>query len=246
MTLNGIRACEVAGVVPSPLWSKGNCLYWEQERGSNAWDYYFEPLKARDEEVARNKIEWAFKPLATMITPCYDGMDVRGSYAEIIRRHVRVRGQIAEKIDAFVLSHFGDEAPLGCHMRFTDVSAEIQRAASLEVYWQAIDEYLDNHAGRIFIATDCEQAIRAAARRYGSRVIYQEECIRSSDGRSLHGHYDSGIDASPYQKGIDVLLDALLLSKCAHLIGIHSMVSRFSFCVNELQTQHMLGGQPLW
>ena len=210
-------------------------------------DYFFEPIRERagSPDSVRS---WRFKPLATMVQPCYDGMNVRATYAELIRRYLVLKEDIAQQIDDFVVEKFGSENPLGCHMRFTDVAAEIKRAVSIEKYWEEIDLYLDsNNSQTIFIATDSAEAISSSRKRYGDRIVYQSDCIRSSDGRSIHGHYDAGIEASPYQKGVDVLIDAYLLSKCAHLIGIHSMVSRFSSCANENQTQHMLGAaHALW
>ncbi|VGO21672.1 O-fucosyltransferase family protein [Pontiella sulfatireligans] len=246
MTLNGIRACEIAKATPHPLWSH-NCLYWDKKYGSNAWDYFFEPFEELDRSAEGGHRGWAFKPLATYIHPCYEAMDVQSSYAEIIRRYLKVHNDIAERVDSFASHHFGKQEPLGCHMRFTDVSAEYGRAVSLEKYWEAIDFYLDNNeCDKFFVATDDQEALKATQNRYQGRVAFQADCIRSCDGRSIHGHYDSGIAASGYQKGLDVLTDALLLARCRHLIGISSTITRFSACVNERQTQEVLGGHSLW
>lgn len=63
MTLNGIRLCEAAGVLPQPFWGQES-LFYEKEHGTNAWEYYFDRVTVPgiDSSLKVQPAKIAFKP----------------------------------------------------------------------------------------------------------------------------------------------------------------------------------------
>jgi hypothetical protein len=76
---------------------------------------------------------------------------------------------------------------------------------------------------RVFVATDQQQYVDRLRSRYGARLIHQD-CLRSTDGRNPMWLQRR----SPAAQGKEVLLDALLLSRCAFMLKSPSAVSEFA------------------
>ena len=232
-TLNGIRFAELRGRRASVVWGRAS-PYFDARRGPNAWEMFFcngsfdfsrSPFGAA--------VRLSFRPGAHDFFP-YDGLSVRSSVARAIRLWCEPRPEIVDAVDRFVSLRFGRAPVLGVHVRLTDAAsgAEGRRAIETRHIVAAVDSWLvDNPSGSVFLASDDQRVVEAFGSRYSGRLLYQD-CIRSSDGLSIHGHYDSGVSGDPYRKGRDVLIDALLLARCAHLIRTHSRVTAFSLCFN--------------
>jgi hypothetical protein len=238
ITLNGIRLCEAAGVLPQPFWDQES-LFFEEARGSNVWEYYFEQIIIPGITCSSGApARMAFKPDAARIGPRYGGLSVRETYHQCIQRHVRLKEPIRREIGLIKAELFGAGHVVGVHARFTDVQAgsENRNAPPVAEYFQKIDEYsTSNPVDRIFVATDYLPALQQFQQRYGNKVVALE-CIRSVDTTSVHGHYDSGLPGSPYLKGLEVIRDAYLLASVSHLICVHSRVSAYSLCLNTSLT----------
>lgn len=119
-------------------------------------------------------------------------------------------------------------------MRLTDTTAGVEGRMAVELgdYVIKVDEWVDrNPDGVIFLASDAEEAIDHFKSRYGSRVL-SSAARRSTDGNSIHGHYDKDLAGSPIEHGRQVLVDAILLAQTAHLIRCHSRVTCYSLCLN--------------
>ncbi|UAB78976.1 hypothetical protein INR77_04565 [Erythrobacter sp. SCSIO 43205] len=137
-------------------------------------------------------------------------------------------------VDEIVESKFRKGKVLGVHVRLTDAAAgqENRKSVGLRDVFEAVGRWLKTNAdGQIFLATDDQRAIALFQEHYSDRVIFQD-CLRSTDGTSIHGHYDTGVEGSPYLKGLEVMIDALLLARCDHLIRTHSRVTCFTLCWN--------------
>lgn len=234
ITLNGIHLCEAAGVLPQPFWDQES-LFFEETRGSNAWEYYFEQISMAGKNYnpgAPARI--AFKPDAARIGPRYNGYSVRETYHQCIQRYVRLKEPIRREIECIKTELFGTGQVVGVHARFTDVQAGFENRSAPPVadYFKKIDEYCaSNPVDRIFVATDYLPALQQFQQRYGNKIV-SLECLRSADTTSIHGHYDSGLPGSPYLKGLEVLRDAYLLASVSHLIRVHSRVTAYSLCLN--------------
>jgi hypothetical protein len=234
ITLNGIRLCEVAGVLPQPFWNQES-LFFEKAHGGNVWDYYFEPIDIPGHTCSLDVSgKLAFKPDAARIGPRDKGRTVLETYHQCIQKYVRLKEDIYREIERLRADLFGSQRVVGVHARFTDTQAgfENRTAQPISKYFQKIDEYsVTTPVDRIFVATDSLPALQSFKQRYGDKIV-SLDCIRSVDDTSIHGHYDSGLPGSPYLKGLEVIRDAYLLSSVSHLIRVHSRVTAYSLCLN--------------
>jgi hypothetical protein len=231
--LNGIRFAEANQMRASVLWGKGT-PYFEASRGANAWATYFN-TETFDFSNGRfsNGLKLPYRPGAHDFIP-YQGLSVRESVGRAMRTWCQPLPELAATISEYAETHFGATPMLGVHVRLTDVAAgaEGRMTVTLSSFFLPVDEWLLEYPnGRIYLATDDQSVVETFVRRYGSIVLYQD-CIRSEDGSSIHGHYDAGVAGSPYQKGREVMIDALLIARCKHLIRTHSRVTAFSLCWN--------------
>lgn len=233
--LNGLRLAEHHGLVAEIAWGPGS-LYFEQgyTQDGDAWRSFFARslFDFRKPGDSRSPLFWLrLKPGAHDFVP-YPGLSTRLSLKKALHEWCQPKPDIATEADAAWSRLAKGRDMLGVHIRLTDAAAglENRKAVAKEHFFAAADGWLKDHpdAG-IFLATDESQIVSAFEGRYGERVTYQA-CLRSVDGTSVHGHYDPGVGGSPYRKGREVLVDALLLARCAHLLRTHSRVTAFSLC----------------
>ncbi len=232
-TLNGIRFAELNRLRANVFWGQ-NSPYFEAEKGPNAWNYYFETTDFDfSGRRCRSGLSLPYRPGAHDYTP-NDGLSVRQSVGHALKAWCQPRPEIVEAVAAFAHAHFGTGQMLGVHVRLTDAAAgaEERRTVGLNTFFSAVDAWMSiSSQGNIYLATDDSRVVAAFEQRYPGRVSFQD-CLRSQDGTSIHGHYDAGVAGSPYQKGLEVLVDALLLARCNQLVRTHSRVTAFGLCWN--------------
>lgn len=155
----------------------------------------------------------------------------RAEGRRLVHRYVHVRPEITKRVDDFVHSRFRGHM-LGVHVRGTDKQdagsgPRISRIVPPAEYFPLIDEYLERHpeAG-IFFATDQMQYRREMAERYGDRVLWHEAELSDSTVNAFQRQKQGG--AGNRRKGEEVLIDALLLSRCDFLHKCTSAVGEFA------------------
>jgi hypothetical protein len=253
--LNGVRKAAEANYLPVVLIDKkNNRFFYEPERGENIWEYYFLPvagvsydevasMKASGEihddqlfmEENMNIIKWHHDDpdrIATFWAKDIDESpeskvrfmrEKRALGRAFINKYVQVRPEILEKADEFESSQ--DTPLIGLHIRGTDLA--YVTATPIERYFSEIDrllgmsEYKDH---KIFVATDQVQFIERFRERYGEQNIVTYDSFR---GSGIIAPYRMK-GASPYKKGEDVLIDLLILSKCAYILKAGSAVGEFA------------------
>jgi len=234
IALNGIRFAELNGLACSIDWGPRS-LYHEAAYGPNAWAYYFDDssFDFRGESVDVVARSLPYRAGGHVFHP-YDGLSVRQSVARAISRFCRPRAAISAEVQEFAAAGFVSNHMIGVHVRLTDAArgVENRRTLHLSHFIEATHNLLNEHpdAG-IFLAADDQRTVERFQAEFGSRLV-SRDCLRSHDGTSLHGHYDEGVEGSPWRKGAEVLIDALLLARCTHLVRSHSRVTCFSMCAN--------------
>ena len=226
MALDGLLFCEKAGLAGRPHWNRRS-LYFDAARGDNAWDLFFEPITRPE-----RKLSLPYFPSARHFQRDAD-RSARQVAASAVARFGRARPELLEMACRFMDENLQGGDYIGVHVRGTDARAGVEgRHVEASAIEAALDEEISKHPSRaIFLATDEQAAVSAFRDRWGDRVRVRS-CIRSSDGRSVHGHYDQGQAGSAYQKGVDVVVDALLLAWGKHLIRGHSRVTMYSLALN--------------
>lgn len=155
----------------------------------------------------------------------------RAEGRRLVRQYVRVRPEIAQRVEDFARSHFRPHM-IGVHVRGTDkmdtgTGPILSRIVPPEEYFPFIDEYLERQpeAG-IFFATDQLQYRSEMAARYGDRVICYSAELSDSTVNAFQQQRRGG--SGNKRKGEEVLVDALLLSRCDFLFKCTSAVGEFA------------------
>lgn len=214
-TVGTFKLIDEKGMVPFVEWN--NTLYNESKFGKNAWEYYFEQpsnLSESDEicEIKNHHI----------LPRQYDS---RIFMNQMIKKYVKPKSFILEEVSKF--EKLLENNALGVHIRMTDKyncmnhgEPESGRPVNLDLYIKHIDNYLKNNDCNIFLATDDSRCLRTIKKEFGEIVIHRD-AIRSYGAKSIHHH----TEGNGFKKGLDVLLDCLILSKCSHMIKGISNVS---------------------
>jgi len=232
---NGLRFAELKGARAEVNWD-ARSLYFVPGAG-NVWSHLFVQTAFDFSGGTSPETFLSYNPSAQNPVP-YEDTGMRDSVASFIRNWCVPQPDILDRVDALQSAHFDpDRKPIGVHIRLTDAAAqhEGRRTPRLEDFIAAVSKLLDEQGERdIFIASDAEAAIEAFRTHFGSRVIAQD-AIRSTDGASIHGHYDAGVAGDNIQKAKEVLIDALILSRTSVLVQAFSRVTAYALCANPEQ-----------
>ena len=146
---------------------------------------------------------------------------------ETVRRYVRVKSSIVEKVEDFRREFLEGKAVLGVHMRGTDLA--YAPPVSPAEYFPEIETWLaSNSEGHVFLATDQLQYLELMKDRYGPSLVFYD-CLRSDNSVAPF----NAKTGSPYRKGEDVLIDILLLSQCDYLIRGASNIPEMALFFND-------------
>jgi len=151
---------------------------------------------------------------------------------DVIKRCVRVKPEILEEVDGYFDAHLSGRPVLGLHLRGTDKGtansdSRLMRIVPPAEYIPLIDDYIASHPeAKIFIATDQSQYVDQMRARYGDRAV-SCDVMRASGGVNVFQ-----MEGGNYRKGREVLIDALLLSRCDFLLKCTSAVGEFAMYFN--------------
>lgn len=255
--LNGIRKAKAIKAIPVIDFNAKNSPYfYDSSKGEDVWNYFFEsitPYALHDvlswekrSEIDSDKIlytdphdahmghQYDSDRLATFWaweTPTDKAAWMRNKRAlgrSYIKKYLSPQAEIKNKVERFVSTYFKEDFIIGVHIRGTDF--HYATPTPIEAYLQKIDNLLtEKHIGnyKIFVATDQEQYLQIFKEHYGGKILSWNS-IRSDNYVSPY-RFDN---VSGYQKGEDVLIDILLLSKCNYVFKGASAVGEIAlwFC----------------
>lgn len=213
--------------------------YYDINHGSNVWEYYFEQIHKCED-------------ITETVSDCVDLVHINNSSFRDTMHYIYSNYFILnQKIISILETHFdyfNNHNVLGVHIRRTDKflvgfhgATHAITPVDLDIFKQEIDK-VEKEYDTIFLATDCQDACDFIKTTYGKKVIFNKNCLRSKGVASVHENYKY---VSGYTKGIDVLSDVLLLSKCKHLIRSSSNVSITALYINPHLTQLNLNDKYL-
>jgi hypothetical protein len=204
-------------------------LYYDPSRGSNWWNYYFEPigdgLKGHPIYPSGAEYAKAYQQRRNM---------THSEVAAFVKKYIRVKQSILDQVELFRARHFQESFVIGVHYRGTDKKKEAPRVPYEKVF-EKISECLPlDQPYQIFVATDEEAFLSAIKEVYPHRVI-ATDAARSSSEVGVHF-----LNKHQYDIGEEALIDALLLSKCDLLIRTSSSLSLWSTYFNPDMPTHLL------
>ena len=201
-------------------------LYFDPVVGPNWWEYYFEPIDVSDRPGA-----------ARVVSPYYHDLCAnrvertmpRATGAALVARYVVAKPAIRAQVEAFVREHWSDCHVVGLHYRGTDKSDDAPRVQYERIESVVRDAMRTSGSKpcRVFVATDEKPFLDFLRARLPGAVCYRP-MFRSADGRPIDVVNADG----NYQKGLDAVVDCLLLSRAHTLIRTASNLSLCSTLFN--------------
>ncbi len=237
--LNNLRWAEIHHVTPVVYWDSKN-PYWQQDgfhESYNAWEYYFKRVSNLHYEALCNRqpLHRSYKAPdgSTIIAShtCPLSEYARLELHRLIRKYVRVHDFIQETVDRFYVNHMQNKYVIGIHVRGTDKYTEVPRV-SCDTLFDAAKKMAEQAPSGVivnyFVASDESAMIDEANKAFGSQLIVYD-AIRSSDKKAIH-RSKTRVDAA--RKGLDVLIEALLLSRCNGFVHTISNVAFAALAFN--------------
>lgn len=138
----------------------------------------------------------------------------------LVARYVRLAPAVQRLVDAVITAEWAPSV-IGVHYRGTDKAVDARRvpydevAASVSSHLMTIDP-----GGKVFVATDEGAFVDFMRARFPGRVIARA-MFRSVDGRPIDVVNADG----NYQKGLDAVVDCVLLSRTQFLVRTASNLS---------------------
>ncbi|KAB1439311.1 O-fucosyltransferase family protein [Candidatus Galacturonibacter soehngenii] len=155
-------------------------------------------------------------------------------YRCLIDKYLRLKPDILMKIDDFYNKFLKDSGPLlGVHVRGTDKIIEVANLPYLNKrYHYEIRKYIKNFdIKKILMITDSQEILNEYIDLYGDIIISTD--ANRSENNSEHSATQVDNYINRRSKGIEVLVDTYLASKCDYFIG--NGYSNVSFSVNRLK-----------
>jgi hypothetical protein len=159
------------------------------------------------------------------------GISDRKLYGMMLKKHIRLRPELAREIDAFYEENMAGRVNIAVHIRGSDKAHEVEHLDALnEKYPREVDRLLAGNPGaNVFLMTDCQDILERYRRIYGRSLVFTD-CLRvRGTGSGVHFQFKD----HNRQKGAEIIRDTYLAARCDYFIGnAHSNVSR---AVSELR-----------
>lgn len=189
--------------------------YYDPNHGPNWWEYYFE-------QISHNHQSQDTKEFYYIDSMKIQFCNSRQYCNYLMEKYIHIKPHIQDKINSFIANHFKDaEIVIGVHYRGTDkISTREAPRVPYAVVADTLKQQIENISNKnylIFIATDEMDLVH-----YLNEVFPGKICV------NMEAHKSN----SNYEKGVNALMDCVLLSKTALLIRTDSNLSLVSSYFN--------------
>ncbi|MGP1612369.1 MAG: hypothetical protein ACTTG8_04705 [Catonella sp.] len=241
-----IEGCMVADELGFyPVVTMSEYSHYAEEKGflgkNNPWEYYFEQPVG----IGIDTYNQGFRTTSmsrddlAMIAERYnnDGYRLSKDYfsetAKIWRKYIKIRKELEFELQSKVDEVFGKGTRiLGVQARGTDFNQGYYnhpKPILPKDYFEQIDKVIEKY-DYIFLATEDNNNLEKFIAKYGSKLIYHKDILRSSTvDNPIHVKDNNYFkrDYPKYSLAKDVMLDMMSLSKCT---GIITGMSQVSIC----------------
>jgi hypothetical protein len=259
--LQGLDHADLSGHLPVIDMERYRTRYNEDDDSGvlgtrNAWEYYFEQPAGItvSQALQLDPLEYRGDVIGRFISGPEDDLSQalveRGR--ELVKRFVRVKPYVLAKADAVLPPGVHGDV-LGVHVRGTDMRrgycashpipapplAHLEEAAALD----------REHAfTRVFLASDESETVELFQKQFGDRLLTINAHRTSAAQETSHSYewlFEAPRELHRYHLGLEVLLDALLLSRCGSLLcGISNVSRAASYFSEDRQSVRYLA--PIW
>ena len=228
-TLKQLAFADFYKLEPTVCWQ--NCIY--SENGSdNVFEYYFEPVSkiTTDEVLESAYVCPALFGDSRIITRKEENRDRIGTeqierLAEIYDKYIKFNELTRESLKNDIEMMFGQKKGknLGVQARGTDAMLELYGHplyVSIEEYITHVEKiYNTSEYESIFLATEDEKIRTAFEAKFGTKLLFYKDVIRSQKSAIDIANERRDIRGIHRKMGYEVLRDAVALSCCDALVG---------------------------
>ena len=220
----------------TPCFMSTSPQYVDRRRGPDWFDYFFTNLQLSTED--REKVRRGLVPVCRIegirqlgLPEDYDPQLNLENATYLVRKHIGIKPDVLQRVDAFVERHFTSKPVLGIHYRGTDKRAEAP-PVSYDQVRESIDGFLSRHSECqcLFVSSDEQRFVDFLEKEYGQtlRVIYHDDHERSTTQIAVH----RSRSGDRFRKAEEAVVNCLLLSRCHALIKTASFLSAWSKLFN--------------
>jgi len=228
-----LKIADLAGMIPVVDFQNFKTLYNENTAihdTENAWEYYFKPVTPfhLDEVYESKNVFFCRGEYPASMGYCIT--QINGLYEEIYRKYVFFQNHVEELLKKYSIKF--NSRVLGIHfrgqeMKLTPGHSFPPTERQMIKYTDKIIEKYDIE--KIFFVTEEQGYLDLFIKRYGGKVFYTDS-YRTYD---VNAYNLNPRENHRYLLGLNVLIDACLLSMCNGILCGDSNVSEFARFINN-------------
>ena len=223
--INHLDWCKKTKTVPVVYWHS-DFPYWQEEgfNGSfNAWEYYFDLVSSESYQSGDGVCDEFRDPDGNIEYLSNLSQAQRYRANTLITEYIKAKSYVTEKVNNFFEEHFNNCIVIGIHLRGTDKYIEVKPVDPIVILSIASMQAkkFQNNVVKFFIASDEQRLIDLAIKQLAGYEVVVYPSYRSTTGAPIH----TNITINNAQRGLEVLIEALLLSRCSLFIHTTSNLS---------------------
>ncbi len=200
-------------------------FYYDKDKGLNSWNYYCKPIQLGINKGYERHTYGDYPDR-------YDRTLTRFHIKYLICKYIHIKPEIKDLVEKFCKENFKNKFIITVHYRGTDKfygESSFVSYKQMSNHIRAIIQKTNSRIKyKIFVATDEKKFIDYLIDKFGEcNVCYNKQAERSIDGLPFHA-----INNNNYQKGLDAIVDCLILSKGDYLLRTDSNLSLWSTFFN--------------
>jgi hypothetical protein len=210
--------------------------YISPERGPNFPSYFFADRLAGQRTV-RPDMPWTMIRHIGEVVADDDKLQTSFEAAHrVFFDRYAVQPWVSTALDTLQQSRPPGARLIGIHYRGTDKKSEAPRVAYEEMLAIIDRELTRTPDAHIFLATDEAHFLHACQLRYGNRLFFLRDSVRSTDGKAFHLHrrHDG------FHLGRDAVLNCAMLSRCDLVIKTPSILSGWAKILNPALEMYLV------
>ena len=157
-------------------------LFYDEEHGTNWWEYYFEPIRFKVAHSSESSEFQAYQKIIFSIAAQFEMSRVHGH--ELIQKYIKLKSFLENKINNFVDQYFNDSIVIGIHYRGTDKKQEAP-ILTYEYVKNMVLQEAQNPQVKFFVATDDAHFLEYMKTSFPQRII-AIDAIRSVNEKAVH------------------------------------------------------------
>ena len=195
-------------------------FYYDPAHGKNWWEYYFFPIQNQCKKFVRKT------PSSAELIDCANKAhyDIpRKRCKELIDKYIKIRPEVLKAVSDVIQKELQGRPYIGVQYRGTDKNSHECSFLSVESAVAKATEYLNDPKWKnlpIFVATDEAPFLQLMKAQFGDRVVALST-TRSDNHCPIHTRKD----IEGYKKGLDALVDCMILSQAVFLVRTSSNLS---------------------